>query len=53
MDRQERDFSYMLYPHAGHAFFNDTRAAAYNEDAAGDAWEKSLAFLHKNLDGLS
>ncbi len=45
-----RDFSYMLYPHTGHAFFNDTRAQAYNEDAARDAWEKSLAFLHKNLD---
>ena len=45
-----RDFSYMRYPNAGHAFFNDTRKQAYNEDAARDAWEKSLAFLHKNLD---
>jgi carboxymethylenebutenolidase len=50
MDREERDFSYMLYPHTGHAFFNDTNKLAYNEDAARDAWEKSLAFLHKHLD---
>jgi carboxymethylenebutenolidase len=50
MKDTDRDFSYMLYPDAGHTFFNDTNALAYNEDAARDAWEKSLAFLHKHLD---
>ena len=45
-----RDFSFMLYPQTGHAFFNDTNPRAYNEDAARDAWEKSLVFLHKHLD---
>ena len=50
MEKNDRDFSYMLYPHAGHAFFNDTNARAYNEDAARDAWEKTLVFLHTNLD---
>ena len=50
MKNHNRDFSYMRYPHTGHAFFNDTRKEAYNEDAARDAWEKSLAFLHSHLD---
>jgi carboxymethylenebutenolidase len=50
MKRENKNFSYMRYPRAGHAFFNDTRQAAYNEDAARDAWEKSLAFLHQHLD---
>jgi carboxymethylenebutenolidase len=50
MKRSDRDFSYMVYPQAGHAFLNDTNPRAYNEDAARDAWEKSLAFLHKHLD---
>jgi carboxymethylenebutenolidase len=53
MKRHGRDFSYMRYPRAGHAFFNDTRPTAYNEDAARDAWERSLAFLHTHLDTQS
>ena len=34
---------------AGHAFFNDTRPEAYSEADARLAWERSLAFLRKNL----
>lgn len=49
MERYDRDFSYMAYPQCGHAFFNDTNARAYNEDAARDAWEKTLPFLRANL----
>jgi carboxymethylenebutenolidase len=37
-----------VYP-AGHAFFNDTRPEAYHEASAKDAWQKTLAFLKKNL----
>lgn len=34
---------------AGHAFFNDTRAAVYNPDAAVLAWERTLEFLQQSL----
>jgi carboxymethylenebutenolidase len=50
MKNEGRDFSYMLYPHAGQAFFNDTNKRAYHEDAARDAWEKTLSFLHAQLE---
>lgn len=34
---------------AGHAFFNDTRAVAYNAAAAQLAWERTVAFLRQTL----
>ena len=34
---------------ADHAFFNDTRPAVYNEEAAKDAWAKVIAFFNENL----
>jgi len=34
---------------ADHAFFNDTRPAVYNPEAAGLAWTRSLAFLREYL----
>lgn len=43
------DFSAVLYPEAGHAFFNDTNRWTYREDDAADAWRKTLDFLGKNL----
>ena len=39
----------MVYPNAGHAFFNDRNPKAYNEAAATDAWNRSLAFLDRHL----
>ena len=36
------------YPGAGHAFFNDTRPA-YWEEAAADAWQRTLAWFKKHL----
>lgn len=41
-------FEYKIYPGAGHAFFNDT-GERYNEEAAKDAWARTLAFLRANL----
>jgi carboxymethylenebutenolidase len=38
-----------VYEGAQHAFFNDTRAASYNADAAADAWEKTLAWFSSHL----
>jgi carboxymethylenebutenolidase len=37
------------YPGADHAFFNDTRPAVYDADAAADAWAKTLGFLKREL----
>jgi carboxymethylenebutenolidase len=36
---------------AGHAFFNDTRPTAYHEASAKLAWERTLAFLRRQLVG--
>ena len=50
MKEYDKDFELIVYPGAGHAFFNDTNPLAYNAQAAQDAWNKSLAFLHKHLE---
>lgn len=39
------------YPGAGHAFMNDTRPAAYREEAARDAWSRLIPFLRRELEG--
>jgi carboxymethylenebutenolidase len=38
-----------VYPGAGHAFLNDTRADAYRPEAAADAWSKLVPFLRAQL----
>jgi carboxymethylenebutenolidase len=50
MKQHGKDFHVIVYPGVGHAFFNDTNKRAYNADSAHDAWNKSLAFLHKHLE---
>jgi carboxymethylenebutenolidase len=49
MQKSGKDFEAVVYPNVGHAFFNDTNARMYNAAAAKDAWDKTLAFLKKNL----
>ncbi len=39
----------VVYPGAGHAFFNDTRPDAYRPAVAADAWPRAIAFLHQHL----
>jgi carboxymethylenebutenolidase len=41
-------FEKVIYPDAGHAFFNNT-GARYNEPAAQDAWKRTLAWFKKYL----
>ena len=50
MEEYDKDFQLVVYPDAGHAFFNDTNERAYRKTDAEDAWNKSLAFLHKYLE---
>jgi carboxymethylenebutenolidase len=39
----------VIYPHAGHAFFNDTRPEAYNAQASHDAWQRTMGWFRGNL----
>lgn len=49
MKKNDKEYTHVVYPDAGHAFFNDTNARAYRAEDSKDAWEKSLVFLKKNL----
>jgi len=50
MKEHDQEFELVVYPKVGHAFFNDTNPRTYDANVAADAWEKSLAFLHKHLE---
>ena len=39
----------VVYEGAGHAFFNDSRPAVYNEEAARDSWQKTLELFRASL----
>lgn len=39
------------YPGAQHAFFNDSRAHTYKQDAAEDAWQKTIWWFGQHLVG--
>lgn len=49
MEKAGKAFEAVVYPNAGHAFFNDTNSVAYNQKSAQDAWNKTLVFLKNNL----
>ncbi|MEX6506869.1 dienelactone hydrolase family protein [Jiella sp. M17.18] len=40
-----------VYDGANHAFNNDTSAARYDKAAAGLAWQRTIAFLERHLNG--
>ncbi|HEV8595194.1 MAG TPA: dienelactone hydrolase family protein [Thermoplasmata archaeon] len=44
-----KSFESHSYPGAGHAFFNDQRET-YREEAARDAWQRTLAFFRQHLE---
>ena len=44
-----REVRMFTYPGVGHAFFNDTRPEAYDEDSARQAWVRTLEFLRAKL----
>jgi len=51
-DRQRqrgRAAEVVVYPGAGHAFFNNDRPEAYRPDAANDAWRRSLDHFGRHL----
>jgi carboxymethylenebutenolidase len=40
--RRGREAEVIVYPGAGHGFFNDTRPEVFHEKAANDAWRRTL-----------
>jgi carboxymethylenebutenolidase len=48
MIRLQKTFGMVVYEGVGHAFHNDT-GAAYNADAAQDAWAQTIRFFNKWL----
>ena len=42
-------FTPVVYPDAGHAFFNDTNSSGYRAADAADAWSRTLRFLEESL----
>lgn len=44
-----RDATFHLYADAGHWFFEDDRADAFDARAAAQAWERTVAFLAERL----
>lgn len=44
------DNEFQIYEGAPHAFFNDTRSS-YRPEAAADAWQRTLAWLERFLQG--
>lgn len=38
-----------IYPATDHAFFNDSRPEVYDEEAAADAWRRTVEFLKHRL----
>jgi carboxymethylenebutenolidase len=45
----DKDVRIFTYPGTAHAFFNDTRPEVYDEDAARQAWVRTLEFLRSKL----
>ncbi len=46
---RKTDFEIKVYPGAPHAFFNDTNRTTYREEAAKDAWKRTLEFFGRTL----
>ncbi|WDF32806.1 dienelactone hydrolase family protein [Arthrobacter agilis] len=49
MHRAGVRFEAVVYPDAGHAFFNDSNRFAYRAAPAEDAWRRTLDFLAQHL----
>ena len=47
--QQGKDSALTIFPGAGHAFFNDTRADAYHEASARQAWATTVEHFRKHL----
>jgi carboxymethylenebutenolidase len=49
LEKEGVDYTIYMYEGVQHAFHNDTAPTRYNEEAAKLAWERTIAFLNKEL----
>jgi carboxymethylenebutenolidase len=49
LKKSGKEVQLVIYPGAGHAFFNDTRKEVYRPDAAADAWRRTIEFLRAHV----
>jgi carboxymethylenebutenolidase len=49
MKRYGKSFEYKIYAGAPHSFNNDTSPRSYREEAAKEAWDRTLEFLKRHL----
>ncbi len=49
MNGAHKSIDVKIYPHAGHAFENSENKLGYREDAAEDAWQRTVSFLDQHL----
>jgi carboxymethylenebutenolidase len=49
MKKYGKSFEYKIYPGAPHAFNNDTNLGSYREEAAKEAWTRTLDFFKIHL----
>jgi len=49
MKKYGKSFEYKIYPGAPHGFNTDTSPRSYREEAAKEAWGRTLEFFKKNL----
>jgi len=47
--KRGRSAEVIVYPGAGHAFFNNERSETYRRDAANDAWRRTLDHFGRHL----
>jgi carboxymethylenebutenolidase len=50
--RAGKDLTLKTYPKTRHGFFNDTRKAVYDRNAAGESWDLTRWFLERTLTEL-
>jgi carboxymethylenebutenolidase len=49
LKKLRKNVQLVIYPGAGHAFFNDTRKEVFKPDAAADAWRRTVESLRANV----
>jgi carboxymethylenebutenolidase len=49
MNSAHKSIDVKIYPRAGHAFENSENKLGYREDAAEDAWQRTVTFLDQHL----
>lgn len=49
LERANVPHDVVVYDHADHAFFNDSRPTAYDAAAASDSWQRTLMLFRKHL----